>query len=118
MLATRARMVPDMASAWLELPSGLKTSCSPSFFTSTFGSAERAMLPSGPFTEILPPARFTSTPFGSGTGYFAIRDMADSIGCGCEASLGYDAEEDRKSTRLNSSHSQISYAVFCLKKKK
>src|SRR5688572_32489096 len=29
-----------------------------------------------------------------------------------------DGEEDRKSTRLNSSHSQISYAVFCLKKKK
>src|SRR2546430_8401726 len=27
-------------------------------------------------------------------------------------------DEDRKSTRLNSSHSQISYAVFCLKKKK
>src|SRR5688572_32669707 len=27
-------------------------------------------------------------------------------------------KEDRKSTRLNSSHSQISYAVFCLKKKK
>src|SRR5689334_25226810 len=26
--------------------------------------------------------------------------------------------EDRKSTRLNSSHSSISYAVFCLKKKK
>src|SRR5688572_32488182 len=29
-----------------------------------------------------------------------------------------DAASDRKSTRLNSSHSQISYAVFCLKKKK
>src|SRR2546430_4012369 len=29
-----------------------------------------------------------------------------------------DLPEDRKSTRLNSSHSQISYAVFCLKKKK
>src|SRR5205085_12084701 len=29
-----------------------------------------------------------------------------------------DRAEDRKSTRLNSSHSQISYAVFCLKKKK
>src|SRR2546430_12261298 len=28
------------------------------------------------------------------------------------------ANRDRKSTRLNSSHSQISYAVFCLKKKK
>src|SRR2546427_4780775 len=28
------------------------------------------------------------------------------------------SNRDRKSTRLNSSHSQISYAVFCLKKKK
>src|SRR2546428_8897496 len=29
-----------------------------------------------------------------------------------------ERQEDRKSTRLNSSHDQISYAVFCLKKKK
>src|SRR2546427_10121492 len=29
-----------------------------------------------------------------------------------------ELDGDRKSTRLNSSHSQISYAVFCLKKKK
>src|SRR5256886_7438787 len=29
-----------------------------------------------------------------------------------------EPDQDRKSTRLNSSHSQISYAVFCLKKKK
>src|SRR3712207_7458897 len=29
-----------------------------------------------------------------------------------------NAHEDRKSTRLNSSHANISYAVFCLKKKK
>src|SRR3712207_8854833 len=29
-----------------------------------------------------------------------------------------DAPQDRKSTRLNSSHANISYAVFCLKKKK
>src|SRR2546430_3314945 len=47
----------------------------------------------------------------------------------CDRSLGPAGEhrigaahanlvEDRKSTRLNSSHSQISYAVFCLKKKK
>src|SRR2546430_3996696 len=32
--------------------------------------------------------------------------------------LCYQVLRDRKSTRLNSSHSQISYAVFCLKKKK
>src|SRR2546427_13228317 len=31
---------------------------------------------------------------------------------------GRTRRQDRKSTRLNSSHSQISYAVFCLKKKK
>src|SRR3712207_8291824 len=31
--------------------------------------------------------------------------------------LAHRVEEDRKSTRLNSSHANISYAVFCLKKK-
>src|SRR3712207_6888966 len=32
--------------------------------------------------------------------------------------VGVDGNLDRKSTRLNSSHANISYAVFCLKKKK
>src|SRR2546430_12281312 len=35
----------------------------------------------------------------------------------CEMASQKDKRRDRKSTRLNSSHSQISYAVFCLKKK-
>src|SRR5260221_2078342 len=49
-------------------------------------------------------------------------------GCGLSATLSAGvavvlffcsfAAEDRKSTRLNSSHTVISYAVFCLKKKK
>src|SRR2546430_11503611 len=43
-----------------------------------------------------------------------MRTAYDAI---CQA-VGDNAEGDRKSTRLNSSHSQISYAVFCLKKKK
>src|SRR2546430_12102414 len=34
------------------------------------------------------------------------------------AAEAFTLQPDRKSTRLNSSHSQISYAVFCLKKKK
>src|SRR5438270_8728859 len=34
-----------------------------------------------------------------------------------ERAFRFGARTDRKSTRLNSSHSQISYAVFCLKKK-
>src|SRR2546430_8442668 len=37
---------------------------------------------------------------------------------GAAALLERQRQADRKSTRLNSSHSQISYAVFCLKKKK
>src|SRR3712207_7541387 len=44
--------------------------------------------------------------------------------CSCEASdpsgeqaVAREARRDRKSTRLNSSHANISYAVFCLKKK-
>src|SRR5207302_8905263 len=38
-----------------------------------------------------------------------VEEIADRLGVG---------GEDRKSTRLNSSHVKISYAVFCLKKKK
>src|SRR5688572_32082198 len=38
--------------------------------------------------------------------------------CRTSATSGSPMDSDRKSTRLNSSHSQISYAVFCLKKKK
>src|SRR5437867_4432474 len=37
-------------------------------------------------------------------------------GLGCHAVLQFSGGEDRKSTRLNSSHRTISYAVFCLKK--
>src|SRR5947209_9711096 len=36
----------------------------------------------------------------------------------CAGRGSCDRERDRKSTRLNSSHANISYAVFCLKKKK
>src|SRR5438270_13736782 len=39
-------------------------------------------------------------------------------GSPCDSPARFNRQRDRKSTRLNSSHSQISYAVFCLKKKK
>src|SRR5688572_30963989 len=45
--------------------------------------------------------------------YDAVLELAQAV----EVDLGRAELEDRKSTRLNSSHSQISYAVFCLKKK-
>src|SRR3712207_8532441 len=37
---------------------------------------------------------------------------------GSQHAIGFTLAADRKSTRLNSSHANISYAVFCLKKKK
>src|SRR2546430_8482712 len=48
-----------------------------------------------------------------------LLDMAvDEPMGGVQVARDHRADVDRKSTRLNSSHSQISYAVFCLKKKK
>src|SRR2546427_3108970 len=44
----------------------------------------------------------------------AVRGALHRVG----GELRHVRQRDRKSTRLNSSHSQISYAVFCLKKKK
>src|SRR5256886_12036511 len=49
-----------------------------------------------------------------GTAFSVSIDARDTTPTGASA---HD-RADRKSTRLNSSHSQISYAVFCLKKKK
>src|SRR5688572_31635784 len=45
-------------------------------------------------------------------------DGAMDHAAGRGGASGPQDSQDRKSTRLNSSHSQISYAVFCLKKKK
>src|SRR3712207_8700734 len=65
--------------------------------------------------------------------YPAARSLQEEILAGCRRLFGEDHDEtlraaaelantlrslDRKSTRLNSSHANISYAVFCLKKKK
>src|SRR5205085_10696919 len=50
--------------------------------------------------------------------YCAGRISARLDGKRTDAALSSELVADRKSTRLNSSHSQISYAVFCLKKKK
>src|SRR3989475_6508110 len=52
----------------------------------------------------------------------AVQDGAEAAAPEIDVGIARASEvgtlEDRKSTRLNSSHSQISYAVFCLKKKK
>src|SRR3712207_6917355 len=49
----------------------------------------------------------------------ALAGRGVAVLCGTLAKLpAAEPYEDRKSTRLNSSHANISYAVFCLKKKK
>src|SRR5690349_22225112 len=48
----------------------------------------------------------------------AASDSGFSLTTGSIQTCGSSEFEDRKSTRLNSSHVEISYAVFCLKKKK
>src|SRR5256886_13189564 len=62
------------------------------------------------FTGYGSPDGATWTQFGSSQ----TINMAQNVFAG----LAVNSGRDRKSTRLNSSHSQISYAVFCLKKKK
>src|SRR5206468_8938606 len=64
---------------------------------------------------------FRSCSANSSTGTGPTRCVAVSTGSATTSTSGSPRPEvlvvDRKSTRLNSSHDQISYAVFCLKKK-
>src|SRR5438034_10114368 len=77
------------------------------------------------FLMLRPPPRSTLFPY---TTLFRSRDPSGPVRCGPDIhdvrtprrrrDLHVRVEEqDRKSTRLNSSHTVISYAVFCLKKK-
>src|SRR3712207_7171232 len=87
-------------------------------YTTLFRSRTRSRSPPGHHAELLhraarvPMVRSTPgqrpTPCGS-----APRTWRPRV-----KQLGQILLEDRKSTRLNSSHANISYAVFCLKKKK
>src|SRR2546427_6032737 len=70
---------------------------------------------------------FRSFENGNGTGFNGQAMVAQSVDGGNSFARPVKVDDiieicdhlkDRKSTRLNSSHSQISYAVFCLKKKK
>src|SRR2546430_12519753 len=68
------------------------------------------------FLMIRRPPRSTLFPYT--TLFRSCRTVRRTI---CESRRPWSSSvpsQDRKSTRLNSSHSQISYAVFCLKKKK
>src|SRR5436190_4334951 len=73
---------------------------------------------------IRPPPRSTLFPYttlfrSANGGLRALRTVGARVHLGTDRSReGPARRRDRKSTRLNSSHTVISYAVFCLKKKK
>src|SRR3712207_3750339 len=54
---------------------------------------------------------------GQKIGKLAMTRIGEKQGTDLREQLGVKTMKDRKSTRLNSSHANISYAVFCLKKK-
>src|SRR3712207_8604024 len=72
-------------------------------YTTLFRSTRR-------LSRSLPPRCYSPSSAASTTSGLSRRE--------CESSCRPQRSRDRKSTRLNSSHANISYAVFCLKKKK
>src|SRR5258707_3286647 len=71
-------------------------------------------LPIAQYPEIVPPmVQVTTTFIGA-----SATDVEASVATPLEQKINGVEKGDRKSTRLNSSHANISYAVFCLKKKK
>src|SRR2546430_9361539 len=67
------------------------------------------------FTSSFSPRSASMAAWSRALAIAADRRFCSALSCSRRSKIG---GPDRKSTRLNSSHSQISYAVFCLKKKK
>src|SRR5256885_10400481 len=85
-------------------------------YTTLFRSSGRAVC-----REAQGPARTKEKDYGR-AGEITLRRSAHAPALSCDAraaghELSRPVDADRKSTRLNSSHLVISYAVFCLKKK-
>src|SRR3712207_7595938 len=78
-------------------------------YTTLFRSERRSSPARAP---LLARASAAPRPRRMGPGRFLVRSDDRAV------QEGHAGREDRKSTRLNSSHANISYAVFCLKKKK
>src|SRR2546430_4045291 len=79
-------------------------------FRSELNLAERTIVP----RNLVEQLRAFGVPYAPD---IKIPDLIELVFTAQEEFMNVEPE-DRKSTRLNSSHSQISYAVFCLKKKK
>src|SRR5438034_5813991 len=83
-------------------------------YTTLFRSGGRATI------DVVMERAVTVLPEVIVTGYTTQRraDVTGAVATVDVAGISQQSSTDRKSTRLNSSHTVISYAVFCLKKKK
>src|SRR5947207_5656386 len=72
----------------------------------------------GDLAEFRNGVNYNKSSFGVGIKVVGVSDFQDYTKPRCAELEQINPEGDRKSTRLNSSHTVISYAVFCLKKKK
>src|SRR5256885_13188721 len=86
-------------------------------YTTLFRSFAASLLAAGCGGTDAPPTAPSPQPEEQHEGSFTLLALATPDGSGQTVHPDYVAVEDRKSTRLNSSHLVISYAVFCLKKK-
>src|SRR5947209_14084094 len=69
-----------------------------------------------PYTTLFRSLRWRSMPYA--TQQYPKKAVPAVVALSCAGTTKAFGPIDRKSTRLNSSHANISYAVFCLKKKK
>src|SRR5438067_5150935 len=95
--------------------SHVTSSCFFVFFFNDAATTEIYTLSLHDALPILPP--LLGARIARARGERAVSDQADEREEGQRQRPGYRDGADRKSTRLNSSHVSISYAVFCLKKK-
>src|SRR2546427_4917844 len=82
-------------------------------YTTLFRSVSQIVLTVEIFRVLTFEPQFPETARRCSSGRSQFRSSGKSV-----PGLRNNRRRDRKSTRLNSSHSQISYAVFCLKKKR
>src|SRR2546427_3612814 len=122
-VATASASRPRVASEGCKRSTTTRTSCASRTRCSASGGSSRASTPSS-CARTNPAARSCAAASTSGRCALVGNGNVTRIGRGAACCAPTSTRPsttsctDRKSTRLNSSHSQISYAVFCLKKKK
>src|SRR5688572_32120230 len=105
----------NLPNAWLRttsLPSGPGLPGTGALIIRIVGSSPGIETPIGPVPVAVPGRQEVPVPVA-----VHLDGPRASQALGIVAAVILVDHQDRKSTRLNSSHSQISYAVFCLKKK-